>query len=97
LLLTGGTLTGDISTSGNITAKQFTSSISAGTPPFKVTSNTVVNNLNSDLLDGTHSTGFLSINGGTLTDDLIIGKYTEPAVIRIGTSRTRNVYTNSIL
>jgi len=49
------------------------------------------------LLDGTHSTGFLSINGGTLTDDLIIGKYTEPAVIRIGTSRTRNVYTNSIL
>ena len=59
-----------ISSSGTITAKQITSSIASGTPPFSVSSNTVVTNLNSDLLDGKHSGDFLLLSGGIITGNL---------------------------
>lgn len=39
--------------------KQIKSTVATGTAPFTVASNTVVTNLNSDLLDGLHSTSFM--------------------------------------
>jgi len=69
---TGGTVTNGFSIyqantkdnyfKGNIiTEKQLISSIATGTSPLQVTSTTVVTNLNSDMLDGKHSTEFLNV------------------------------------
>jgi hypothetical protein len=44
---------------GNIrTSNQFVSSLATGTSPLQVLSNTLVSNLNADLLDGQHATAF---------------------------------------
>lgn len=56
LLVTGSPVTGigtiTVDLPANITASRFISNIATGTSPFVVTSNTVVANLNADLLDG---------------------------------------------
>ena len=54
LPLAGGVMTGVItfSTSQPFTAAYFTSSVATGTPPFYVSSTTLVTNLNADKLDG---------------------------------------------
>jgi hypothetical protein len=61
LQLVGGAL------SGALTAPMFTSTAAPGTEPFQVTSNTLVNNLNADKLDGHDASEFVltSSGGGT--------------------------------
>jgi len=50
-----GTITSGVWNAGNVTASQLTSTVATGTAPLVVTSNTVVTNLNADLLDGLSS------------------------------------------
>lgn len=53
-------VSGDMTGVGNITMSgQLTSTVASGTAPFIVVSNTVVGNLNADLLDGLHENSFL--------------------------------------
>ena len=50
---------GDIYASDSITTgNQLVSSVATGTAPLKVTSTTAVTNLNADMLDGVHASGF---------------------------------------
>lgn len=56
--VTGDTMTGPLIVKASITGTQLISNIADGTAPLKVTSKTVVTNLNSDLLDGYHETSF---------------------------------------
>ena len=52
--VTGDTMTGPLIVKATVTGTQLISTIATGTSPLKVTSTTVVTNLNSDLLDGRH-------------------------------------------
>lgn len=63
--LWGQPFNGTANVSGNMTgvgsinmSGQLTSTVASGTAPFIVASNTVVSNLNADLLDGVHLAGF---------------------------------------
>lgn len=56
--VTGDTMTGPLIVKAAITGTQLISTIATGTSPLKVTSTTVVTNLNSDLLDGYHAASF---------------------------------------
>ncbi len=49
---------GNITASGVIQGTQLKSTVTTGTAPLNVSSTTIVNNLNADLLDGIDSTGF---------------------------------------
>lgn len=44
---------------GSITSTQLKSTIATGTSPLSVTSTTLVSNLNADMLDGIHASGFM--------------------------------------
>lgn len=57
--VTGDTMTGPLIVKATVTGTQLISTIATGTSPLKVTSTTVVTNLNSDLLDGFHETDFV--------------------------------------
>lgn len=59
----GLSVTGTIVGSSTIQGIQLISTIADGTAPLKVTSKTVVTNLNSDLLDGYHETSFFRARG----------------------------------
>lgn len=59
----GLSVTGTIVGSSTIQGTQLISTIANGTAPLKVTSRTVVTNLNSDLLDGYHETSFFRARG----------------------------------
>ncbi len=59
----GLSVTGTIVGSSTIQGTQLISTIANGTAPLKVTSKTVVTNLNSDLLDGYHETSFFRTRG----------------------------------
>ena len=61
--VTGDTMTGPLIVKASITGTQLISNIANGTAPLKVTSKTVVTNLNSDLLDGCHETSFFRTRG----------------------------------
>lgn len=61
--VTGDTMTGPLIVKAAITGTQLISTIATGTSPLKVTSTTVVTNLNSDLLDGQHETSFFRARG----------------------------------
>lgn len=61
--VTGDTMTGPLIVKAAITGTQLISTIATGTSPLKVTSTTVVTNLNSDLLDGYHANSFIKIVG----------------------------------
>lgn len=61
--VTGDTMTGPLIVKAAITGTQLISTIATGTSPLKVTSTTVVANLNSDLLDGLHETSFFRARG----------------------------------
>ena len=52
--VTGDTMTGPLIVKAAITGTQLISTIATGTSPLKVTSTTVVTNLNADMLDGWH-------------------------------------------
>jgi hypothetical protein len=85
---------------GNVKAFQFVSTVSSGTPPFQVSSSTLVSNLNADLLDGFHAsvtpvpnsvvardsqgTIIVSEIKGTSSADLLINAQNFGAEIRIG-------------
>lgn len=56
--VTGDTMTGPLIVKAAITGTQLISTIATGTSPLKVTSTTVVTNLNSDMLDGYHAASF---------------------------------------
>ena len=56
-------MTGPLIVKAAITGTQLISTIATGTSPLKVTSTTVVTNLNSDLLDGLHETSFFRARG----------------------------------
>lgn len=60
--ITGGSISG---VNGVQTTGQFSSSVAPGTPPLIVSSNTVVPNLNADLLDGQHGSYYLDISNYT--------------------------------
>ena len=57
--VTGDTMTGPLIVKATVTGTQLISTIATGTSPLKVTSMTVVTNLNSDLFDGFHETAFV--------------------------------------
>ena len=68
--LWGQPFNGTANVSGNMTgvgsikmSGQLTSTVASGTAPFIVASNTVVGNLNADLLDGFHENSFLRSHG----------------------------------
>jgi hypothetical protein len=65
---------------GNIrSSSQLISTVGTGTAPFSVSSTTMVNNLNADLLDGLHSTSFARIDGRSQVEgatNLAVGWYT---------------------
>lgn len=61
--VTGDTMTGPLIVKASITGTQLISNIADGTAPLKVTSKTVVTNLDSDLLDGYHETSFFRARG----------------------------------
>lgn len=61
--VTGDTMTGPLIVKAAITGTQLISTIATGTSPLKVTSTTLVTNLNSDLLDGLHETSFFRARG----------------------------------
>ena len=68
--LWGQPFNGTANVSGNMTgvgsitmSGQLTSTVASGVAPFIVTSNTVVGNLNADLLDGFHENSFLRSHG----------------------------------
>jgi len=78
-----------------ITAETFESDVSTGTAPLTIASTTVVTNLNSDLLDGKHSTDFSLVDGTqaytgivqynddkvfTNDKDIIAKKYVDDAI-----------------
>jgi hypothetical protein len=54
--------------SGNISANRFISTVASGTAPLQVSSNTLVTNLNADLLDGYHASFESSVNTIALRD-----------------------------
>ena len=60
--------TGRVIATGNISATQFISNIAIGTAPLTVTSNTVVANLNADLLDGYDTATAATANTVTIRD-----------------------------
>ena len=59
VIVTGDTMTGPLIVKATVTGTQLISTIATGTSPLKVTSTTVVTNLNSDLFDGFHETAFV--------------------------------------
>lgn len=61
--VTGDTMTGPLIVKAAITGTQLISTIATGTSPLKVTSTTVVTNLNSDMVDGLHETSFFRARG----------------------------------
>ena len=79
-------VSGDMTGVGNITMSgQLTSTVASGTAPFIVASNTVVGNLNADLLDGLHAERFLlSVGRSDGTFDL--NTYSERAIKEIRTT-----------
>lgn len=51
------------------------STVASGTAPFRVTSNTLVSNLNADLLDGLHAKSFIFYKGGDFDPATYDGYY----------------------
>lgn len=66
--VTGDTMTGPLIVKAAITGTQLISTIATGTSPLKVTSTTVVTNLNSDMVDGYHSSKLFRNFGGVSID-----------------------------
>ena len=64
----------NVFTSGNITANTFTSEVATGTAPFTVSSTTLVDNLNADLLDGEHGSYYRNFSNisGVPTPDVTV-------------------------
>ena len=90
-------VSGNMTGVGNITMSgQLTSTVASGTAPFIVVSNTVVGNLNADMVDGLHLSDFdgryVKKAGDTMTGDLTMN---NTKGFNIGWS-TRVVKTSSV-
>jgi hypothetical protein len=92
LPLAGGTMAGNIAMGGNnisgggaITGTQFTSTIASGTPPFIVTSPTVVANLNASSLNGATFANPGAIGSGTAATSVAAS---GPISVTLGTITT---------
>lgn len=101
--LWGQPFNGTANVSGNMTgvgtitmSGQLTSTVASGTAPFIVSSNTVVGNLNADMVDGLHLSDFdgryVKKSGDTMTGDLTMN---NTKGFNIGWS-TRVVKTSSV-
>ena len=101
--LWGQPFNGTANVSGNMTgvgsinmSGQLTSTVASGTAPFIVVSNTVVGNLNADMVDGLHLSDFdgryVNVTGDTMTGDLTMN---NTKGFNIGWS-TRVVKTSSV-
>ena len=55
-----------------ITGTRFISDIADGTAPLAVTSTTMIDNLNADMLDGVEATGFVAVGGDDMTGPLVL-------------------------
>ena len=69
----------------SVTSGQFISKVGSGTAPFRVTSNTLVTNLNADLLDGLHAERFL-VSVGRSNGTFDLNTYSERAIKEIRTT-----------
>jgi hypothetical protein len=58
---------GNLVSAGTLSGTQLISTVASGTAPLAVTSNTLVPNLNADLLDGLHAGGFAILGANTFT------------------------------
>lgn len=78
--------------SGLIKGNQLESTVASGTAPLVVASNTKVNNLNADLLDGKQGDDYLLKSGGTMTGQLIVSgnSVNTPLVVKGGLSNYRH-------
>lgn len=56
-------ITGYVNASSTVSGTQIVSTVATGTKPLSVTSTTLVDNLNADLLDGNHATAFAPNTG----------------------------------
>jgi len=76
---TGGTVNGDINVNGGITGTTLTLTLPATGSPMTIASDVKVVNLNADLLDGTHASGFTSTSTFSsytgYTAELLKGKF----------------------
>ena len=72
-------------TPNNTIAPVFRSTVATGLPPLIVSSNTVVSNLNADLLDGLHADRFL-LSVGRSYDTFDLDTYSERAIKEIRTT-----------
>ena len=59
----------------SVTSGQFISKVGSGTAPFRVASNTLVSNLNADLLDGLHAKSFIFYKEGDFDPATYDGYY----------------------
>ena len=90
---------------GQITGTTFTSTVTNGTAPLIINSNTKVNNLNSDLLDGYHATDFTNafrkyrLNTSTATPGTtaVVFDYTSVTGVNAITTDSFELYKNGLL
>jgi hypothetical protein len=82
----------------DVVARTFESTVATGTAPFTVASNTVVTNLNADLLDGNSSAFFAPINSPTFTGTVTLPSQTvTAAMIADGTILNLEIASNAAI
>jgi hypothetical protein len=85
-------------TPADVVAATFESTVATGTAPFTVASNTVVTNLNADLLDGNSSAYFAPINSPTFTGTVTLPNQTvTAAMIADGTILNLEIASNAAI
>jgi hypothetical protein len=85
-------------TPADVVAATFESTVATGTAPFIVASNTVVTNLNADLLDGNSSAFFAPINSPTFTGTVTLPNQTvTAAMIADGTILNLEIASNAAI
>jgi hypothetical protein len=85
-------------TPADVVAATFESTVATGTAPFIVASNTVVTNLNADLLDGNSSAFFAPINSPTFTGTVTLPSQTvTAAMIADGTILNLEIASNAAI
>lgn len=111
LIVTGSPVTGigtiTVDLPANLTASRFISNIATGTSPFVVSSNTVVANLNADLLDGYTTSSSATANTIVVRDssaNIIANNITgtlstgsQPNITSLGTLSTVTVSGNATI
>ncbi len=86
-------LGGNITANGTVSGTQLISTVSSGTAPLTVTSNTLVTNLNADLLDGQHGSYYQdasNLTAGLVPSARISGVYSGITGVGTITSGTWN-------